>query len=164
MSEKEDTDEEDENLKAVEVLKGFENIPLAHTRTVEEETKLLTGKKPIDNFRAYQDDFVEKCLVAKDKNMLKKSTMKVLTFSPDDDDRKFMFEHEPVANSHVHPYAIKHKEIMFVQKESTQDFFIVVRTIEAVTHNTYDEDSHNLIKTIRIFECDVQNNCYKQIK
>jgi len=90
--------------------------------------------------------------------------MKVVTFCPHDDDKKYMFEHLPLTGDHVHPFAIKHKEVMFVQKENTQEFFMVVKTVECITHNTYDEDSHNLIKTIRIYDCNPMTNEYREVK
>ena len=68
----------------------------------------------------------------------------------------------PKVNKEANLFSIVKKEYQIVQKKNSQEFFIIVKTIEESAKPNLSKDAYNFVKTLRIFKCKPQQNKFKQ--
>ena len=69
-----------------------------------------------------------------------------------DEDKKLMLINLPNVPSYANMFHVRKKEYQIVQKEHTEVFYILLKTIEEISRHPYVDNPCNLIKTIRIIQ------------
>jgi hypothetical protein len=78
--------------------------------------------------------------------------MKVFNYEPCEDDYNFMLEGVPKATGFSNPIEIKHKEIQIILRPKSQEYYVIVKTIEQINNFHTKGHGHNLIKALRVYK------------